>query len=154
MPTDREQGRREGERLRDEAVARVERHRAIWVRLIQRAMVRHLMTCPTATTDDIRPVVDVPAEIGRAGWGAAVQGLVKARLVRRVGYVTSSRPSRHACPVVLWELAVEHAAALAWLDAHPKLPDPDDDAAGPMGSAPSSPPRRPPGPLAAQLSFL
>jgi hypothetical protein len=79
----------------------VERFKPVWTRRIQRAFLQLLIEREVGTTDDIRPIVDVPASAGTSTWGAAIQGLVKARLIRRVEYVTWSRAERNGCPIGL-----------------------------------------------------
>jgi hypothetical protein len=136
----RRAAQREGEALKLAMTSLVERFKPVWTRRIQRAFLGLLIEQQTGTTDDIRSDVDVPPESGTAIWGAAVQGLAQARLIRRLDYVTSSRPERHGCPIGLWTLAVEHADVRRWLDAHPDLHDPEpDDAEAPEPCTPTPP---------------
>ena len=131
---DRRTGHREGEARKRAMTGVVERFKPGLTRRIQHAFLTRLMAQPTGTTDDIRGCVDPSPDAGTAVWGAALQGLVRDRLIRRVEYVPSSRPERHGCPVGLWTLAVEHAEAQRWLSLHPELPEPEpDDEAGQPG---------------------
>jgi hypothetical protein len=133
----------EGEAHKLEKTAHVRRHKLVATRRVQRGFVTRLMSTGQATTDDIRGSVNLPDACGTAVWGAAIQGLAKARLIRHRNYVTSSRPERHGCPIGSWELNVEHAEAEQWLRLHPDFPDPDEDngegVPSPSGSAPPSP---------------
>lgn len=45
--------------------------------------------------------------------GQIVSGLAARRLIRKVGYVASTRPSRHGSPVAEWELCNRAAAVAA-----------------------------------------
>lgn len=139
MSTPTNHGQREGARRRDEATALVERYKLVWTRRIQRGFVLFLVEHQTGTTDDIRPLVDVPPEAGPSVWGAAVNGLRQARIIRGVGHVTSSRPERHGCEIKRWTLLGGHAAAYAWLAAHPELPGPDGSESGAGAPIPSTP---------------
>jgi hypothetical protein len=137
-------GRDEGERLKFEKTGIVARRRRVWTRRVGRALLTHLMEHQTGSTDDIRGLVDAPADAGTAFWGAAVLGLRLGRIITAVDRVVSNRPSRHACEIRCWRLAVEHAKAKHWLDTHPDLPDPepgndDGDAEEPCPALPTPP---------------
>lgn len=139
-PSDRQAGRAEGERRRDAMTSLVRRRRPVASRCIQRALLSRLMDVGRASTDDIRDGVAVPPDTTPSIWGAAVQGLTRARppLIRSVGRVVSSRPERHGCEIREWELAADHAAVLSWLATHGE-PEPDDETtADPVPAEPAA----------------
>jgi hypothetical protein len=119
-------GRGEGERRRDAALALLAERRAAVVRAGQRALLRQLLDAGTATADDVRAAVELPPGVGPRCYGAVPLPLVDLSIVRHAGYTLTRRPEGHARPIAVWELA-DRAAALAWLAAHPALPDPDPD---------------------------
>jgi len=142
-PDPRQAARADGERRKDAAHAALEARRAVLIRRARRALLVHLLDAGIATADD------VAERIGPTGAGIAAQWrgpvpipLARDGIIRRAGYTTSRRPTRHASVIAVWELA-DRAAALAWLARHPDLPDPpepDDD------GAPSPPPAGSPSP--------
>jgi hypothetical protein len=116
--------RAEGERRRDAARSLLAERRAAVVRAGQRALLLRLLDAGTATADDVRDAVPLPPDIGPRCYGAVPTPLAEAGVIRAAGYQRTARPLAHARPVTVWALA-DRAAALAWLDAHPPLPDPE-----------------------------
>jgi hypothetical protein len=119
-------GQAEGERRRDAALALLADRRAAVIRRGQRALLAALLERGTATADDVRDAVPLPEGIGPRCYGAVPLPLADAGLIRHAGYTATRRPEGRARPIAVWRLA-DRAAALTWLDAHPELPDPDDD---------------------------
>jgi hypothetical protein len=84
-------------------------------------------------------MVESPPGIDPRYLGTVPGPLARAGIITRVGFDRSCRPSRHASIVSLWALA-DRAAAVAWLDAHPDVPDPEpDDAEAPCPGTPTPP---------------
>ena len=78
----------------------------------------------TATTDDVRAVVELPPDIDPKLFGTVPHRLAYDRVIRNAGRVKTTRAIAHGRWVELWGLA-DRAAAEAWLRNHPDLPDPD-----------------------------
>lgn len=116
----------EGERRKADALALLADRRAVYVRRGQRALLAALLAMDTATADDVRDAVELPAGIAPVCLGAVPSALARARIIGRDGYVLTCRPTAHARPVSVWRL-LDRAAALRWLADHPDLPDPGDD---------------------------
>jgi len=110
----------EGERRKLSAHALLAARRAVYLRRGQRALLLRLLDAGTATADDVRAAVELPADIDPRCLGAVPGALARAGLVRRIDYAPSHRPERYASIVAVWQLA-DHAAALDWLAAHPDL---------------------------------
>jgi hypothetical protein len=120
----------EGLRRRDAAHRLLRARRAVYVRRGQRALLLHLLDAGTATVDAVRAAVELPPEVSPCCFGAVPGTLADAGLIHAAGYQRSTRAQAHARPLIVWALA-DRDAALAWLVAHPDLPDPADaDAEG------------------------
>jgi hypothetical protein len=134
-------GQQEGESRKDAAHALLEKRRAYYLHRARRALVLRLLEVGTATADDVvESIRPAPEEIDPRFLGAVPGPLARARMIRRVGYALSARPSRHASPQTVWKLD-DRAAALAWLTCNPDLPDPEDEegATDPTTFKPPSP---------------
>ena len=116
--------RAEGERRRDAALTLLSERRAAVIRAGQRALLLKLLDAGTATADDVRAAVPLPPGIGPRCYGAVPLPLLDAAIIAHAGYRVCERPEAHARPVTVWALA-DRAAALAWLAAHPLLPNPE-----------------------------
>jgi hypothetical protein len=139
--TDGQAGRREGERRKDAAHRRLEARRDRLICRARRALLTHLLNAGTATADDVADSIGPGDPDIDPRWLGTVPGpLAVAGIIRRAGFVTSARPSRHASIISTWELA-DRAAALAWLARYPELPEPDEpDDAGATSPTPTGPP--------------
>lgn len=111
-------GRREGHRLKDAAHAIHEARRDRFVMQGRRELLAVLLERGTASADDVRERLTLPADIGPVCLGAVPKPFALARIIRRIGFVTTSRPEAHARPVSQWEL-VDPDAARQWLVDHP-----------------------------------
>jgi len=115
----------DGDRRRDHALRLLRDRRAVLIRLVQRAyLVLLLDRGSPSTTDPVRAVVPIPSGTDPRLVGAAVRALADRGLIHRAGLSRSVRPEAHRRDLPLWALA-DRAAAFAWLDAHPELPDAD-----------------------------
>lgn len=112
----------EGDRRRDTALTLLRDRRAALVRRVQRAYLALLLDSGPSTTDPVRAAVPIPSGIDPRLVGAGVRGLGELRLIHRVGLSRSTRPEAHGRDLPVWAIA-DRAAALAWLDTHPDLPD-------------------------------
>ncbi|MEW6251505.1 MAG: hypothetical protein AB1716_12715 [Planctomycetota bacterium] len=100
------------EKLRAHSVLRA-RH-AGDVAQAQAVLLRLLLANGRATVDELRAALGM-GDGGRTRWLGAVAGeLARAGIIRRAGWVATSRRVAHARPVSLWELA-DADAARAWL---------------------------------------
>jgi hypothetical protein len=115
----------EGDRRKRDALALLEARRGVYVRRGRRALLLQLLATGSATADDVRLVVELPADIGPKLFGAVPTPLVEAGIIRHAGYTPTRRREGHARPVAVWELA-DRAAAVAWLAAHPDVQEPTD----------------------------
>jgi hypothetical protein len=114
----------EGERRKLEAHLVLEAHRERLILLGRRALLAALLDHGTATTDHVRDAVALPADIDPKLFGVVPGPLATAGIIRRAGFVKTTRPMAHARLVSQWEL-VDRDAALAWLAAHPEPPGND-----------------------------
>ena len=147
---DRQGGQWEGECRRDSAFSLLEAWREVYIRRARRALLLRLLEAGTATADDVAEISG-PAPKGIDGrfLGTVPGPLARAKIIRRTGFVASSRPSRHGSILSVWQLA-DRAGAIVWLARNPDLPEPDpgDDAGAPSPTT-SKPPS--PAPLAVTL---
>lgn len=120
---------RDGAARRDDALAMLAELRELHVLRGRRALLAALLTHGTATADDVRAAVDLPARIDPVCLGAVPLPLVRAGIVARDGYRPTCRPTAHARPVAVWRL-VDRAGAVRWLAEHPDQPDDADDHQG------------------------
>src|SRR5258708_39247827 len=114
----------EGEARKRAAQQFLEVHRGRLILRGRRALLAHLLAHQTATIDDVRRAVPVPAALNPKAFGAVPGPLAAANVIRATGFAKTGRPVGHARPVTVWELA-DPPAAPAWLIAHPDLPHPD-----------------------------
>lgn len=135
--TRRKEGRRIGRALKESAHAILEARRERFLmqgrrELLGVALGRHtVLERGKATPDDVRERLTLPSDIGPVCLGAVPKPLVLAGIIRRVGFVTTSRPVAHARQVSVWEL-VDPDAARQWLADHPAplpVPTPADETA-------------------------
>jgi hypothetical protein len=118
-PEDRKTGQEEGERRKDAAHSLLEARRDVYIRRARRALLLQLLDVGTATADDVADRIGPTDPRIDPRWLGTVPGpLAIARIIRRQGFTTSARPSRHASIITTWELA-DRAAALAWLARNP-----------------------------------
>ena len=80
----------------------------------------------TATADNVRAAVELPAGMDPRCLGSVPGRLAYDHVIRAAGFVRSTRPVRHASWLQVWELR-DRAAAECWLRDYPDLPDPADD---------------------------
>lgn len=117
-----------GELLKERAHATLTIFRCPPVGLAQRALLRVILEQGTATADDVRLLVPVPAGTDPKFFGAAPGPLARAGIIRADGYRKSTRKAAHARPNIVWKL-IDRAAALQWLILHP-APSEEFPAAG------------------------
>jgi hypothetical protein len=122
-PTPSAAGVAEGESRRDAALQLLPARRAVLVRRVQRAYLAQLLDRGPSTIDAVRAAVPIPAGTDPRLVGAAVRGLAELGLIERAGLSRSARPEAHGRDLPLWGVTAR-GAALAWLGAHPALPDP------------------------------
>lgn len=115
-----------GERRKQHALFRLEATRARLIQSARRALLLHLLEHCTGTIDAVRAAVDVPDGINPKAFGAVPKALATAGVIRSTGFTRTARAVGHARPVQRWELA-DPAAAVAWLNDHPELPEPSAD---------------------------
>jgi hypothetical protein len=139
----------EGERRRDAVHCLLEARREAYIRRARRALLHRLLEAGTATADDVaQRIGPAPEGIDRRFLGIVPGPLALARLICRIGFVPSARPSRHASILSVWTLA-DRAGVLAWLARNPDLPDPDEGDGAPCPATPKPPS---PVPLVAELA--
>jgi hypothetical protein len=138
----RKAGRREGHRRKDAAHAVLDARRERFLVAARRVLLIVGLERGKAFSDDWRDVVKLPAGIDPVCFGAVPKPLALAGIIRRAGFVVTSRPEAHGRPVSVWEL-IDRDAALQWLADHPEPPDDEDSP--PTAGEPS--PVRPPSAL-------
>ena len=111
-----------GESLKAEAFSVLESARAALILRGRRALLRKLLENGSATADDVRDSVDVPADADPRLFGCVPVTLARLGIIAPAGFTKSCRPCRHASVLQVWSLA-DPAAALNWLAAHPDLGD-------------------------------
>lgn len=116
----------DGQRRRDAALMSLEASRQQYVNRGRRVLLLRLLTGETANADDVRFALELPKTIDPVCLGAVPGSLVRAGIIRRAGYVPTTRPDAHARPVSIWTLA-DRAAAIEWLRSHPDRPNPMPD---------------------------
>jgi len=126
LPTVPERRRQTGGRGAHTARQRValllaEIRRQALVRKVQRALLRRLLDAYSATLDEAADLAGLTPDVGQRWRAAAPLMLVRAGLIRSVGYVRSVRPRRHSSPVTLWTLG-DREAAESWLAEHVDFP--------------------------------
>src|SRR5271157_771055 len=102
---DRQAGQKEGERPKDAAHSLLEARREVYILRARRALLLRLLEAGTATADDVAESSGpVPEGIDGRFLGTVPGPLARAKIIRRTGFVASSRPSRHASTLSLWQL--------------------------------------------------
>lgn len=114
----------DGEQLKREALNLLEEHRKVWVRRGRRALLMKLLVTGTATADVVHAAVKLPPGVDPRCLGSVPGLLALKGIIRRVGFAQSNRPECHRTTVTVWEL-VDRAAAMAWLEDNPDMPDLD-----------------------------
>jgi hypothetical protein len=123
-------GTADGERLKADALTLLESRREVYTLRGRRALLTAMLSgSGTATADDVRSAIELPAGIDPRCLGSVPGRLACDRIIRAAGFVRSTRPERHASWLQIWELA-DRERALRWLADHPDLPDPGDDDQG------------------------
>lgn len=121
----RNAGRVEGHRRKDAnravLAARRERH------LVEarRVLLTVLLDRGKASADDVRDKVTLPTGVDPVCFGAVPKPFALADIIRRAGFVITSRPEAHARPLSLWEL-IDRPAAERWLVEHAEPSAVDD----------------------------
>lgn len=129
----RQQGRRDGERRKRRTLTALEARRELYVMRGRRALLATLLDTGSATMDDVREVVTLPADIKPTLFGSVPGMLAFAGIIRADGFVKTSRPTAKARPIQRWAL-VNRGEAEQWLIDHPDRPD-----ASPGGAAVPTP---------------
>lgn len=86
--------------------------------LARRALIELLRSRDSATIDDLRPKITIPASVSCKAIGAIPTALAKAGVIRRAGFTESIRPEAHGRMLSAWTLA-DSAKASAWMAANP-----------------------------------
>jgi hypothetical protein len=117
----------EGDRLKADALALLEARREVYIRRGRRALLAAMLAGDgTATADNVRAAVDLPADMDPRCLGTVPGRLGYDRIIRPDGRLKTTRAAAHARWLERWALA-DRAAAVRWLADHPDLPDPGDD---------------------------
>lgn len=123
----------EGERRKLDALAVLADRREALVRRAQRALLAVLLGTDAATADDVRQLVELPADVNPKLFGTVPGPLARAGIIRADGFQKTSRPTAHARPLTVWTLA-DRAAAERWLATHHERPHPVDDQSDRQGT--------------------
>lgn len=95
--------------------------RSLVVLRARRALLECLLCVGEATADEVRDVVELPADADPRMLGAVPGPLLKAGIICFRGFVRTCRPTGHGRPVTRWGL-VNRAAAKRWLRDHSDRP--------------------------------
>ena len=117
----------EGERLKRDAHATLEARREVYVNRGRRALLGRALASGTASADDVRAAVELPAGIDPRCFGAVPGQLARAGIIALDRFVKTGRRERHASIIARWRL-VDPDGARAWLAAHPDRQDADGTA--------------------------
>lgn len=119
---DREIGRLNGELAKLRAQRRHEARSPHLMLRARRALLESLLDSPTrtATIEDVRDRLGL-AETGNPRWLGAMPGILQdAGIIRRVGYVETTRARAHCRPISVWGLTDGgEELARRWLAANP-----------------------------------
>ena len=126
----RRNGRRDGERRKRRTLTALEARRELFVLRGRRALLVTLLDAGSATADDVRDVVTLPADIDPKLFGSVPSQLAFAGIIRADGFVKTSRPKAHARPIQRWAL-VNRDRAERWLIDHPERDAIEDSKSGP-----------------------
>jgi len=107
----------DGKCRKSEALDALAKRRAVYVRQGRRALLLTLLAGRTATADDVRAAVKLPAEVNPKCLGAVPGTLARAGIIEPAGFQDTTRPEGHARPVTVWRL-VDRAKAEQWLEDH------------------------------------
>lgn len=122
-------GQDDGERRKGDAHRLLEMRRQLYICRGRRALLKVMLAGNgTASADDVRDAVDLPADLDARCLGVVPSRLAYDGLIEPVGFTRSKRPERHAGWLQVWRL-VDRAAAERWLQDHPDGPDPTDKGA-------------------------
>ena len=120
-------GPSEGERLKAAALALLEARRECYVRRGRRAILTAMLASDgTATADDVRAAVELPADMDPRCLGTVPGRLAYDKIIRPDGRTKTTRAAAHARWLERWAL-IDPAGAVRWLADHPDLPDPAAD---------------------------
>jgi len=105
-PTNRDELCTKGRRRKDRGMAAALVGKCLMVTQGQLAMLDALLRSPNGTASIDDATTDLTKKFPDCGhWRGSVPKLLAKRgIIERDGYVTSCRPSRHACPVTRWRL--------------------------------------------------
>lgn len=120
----RPRGKAEVERREAATLGLLEIRRRIYTNRGRKALLIYLQASGTATADDVKGCVELPAEVDSRVLGAAPGPLARAGIIRRSGLVKSDRSERYGSYLMLWEL-IDRAGALRWLTENPDSHEPD-----------------------------
>lgn len=118
----RRMGRRDGECRKRRTLTSLEARRKLLVLRGRRALLVMLLEAGSATIDDVRDVVRLPADIDPKLFGSVPSHLAFVGIIRADGFVKTSRPKAKARPIQRWAL-VDRGKAKQWLIDHPDRPD-------------------------------
>ena len=105
------------------ALALLESHRRIIIKRARRALLLVMLESGSATLDDVRAVVSLPAGMNPSLFGAVPGKLAAIGIIEMGGFTTSIRRERHAGMLRRWQL-IDRPEALQWLIDHPDENDP------------------------------
>lgn len=123
-------GRREGEARKDAKLRLLEARREVYVLRGRRLLLETMLAGDgTATADDVRAALELPADIDPRCLGSVPGRLAYDHIIGSTGFRKSARPERHASYIQVWRL-LDRQGALAWLHHNPDCPDPTDEGEG------------------------
>ena len=109
-----------GEERKLAAHVLLEVHREAYLRLARRTLLEVLFEYGTASIDDVRDLVKVPATINPKFFGAVPGHFARLNIISSQSMVKTRRKVAHARHVTLWRLT-DIGKAKEWLRTHPAL---------------------------------
>ena len=119
-PLRRDAKRNEGKRLKSDIQSELEARRGYWIEQGRRALLTVALERGAASTDDVHEHVTLPDDIGPCCLGCIPRKLAKTGVIKREGYVPTSRKEAKNRPVSLW-IIKDRDAALRYLANIPPL---------------------------------
>jgi len=110
------------ELLKLQAHATLEIFRKRLILLARRAFVQYLLRNETGTTDDVRPLIEIPDGINPTFFGAVPGPLARAGIIGKAGHRKCPRKEGHARENRVWEL-IDRDKAEQWLIDNPAPQD-------------------------------
>ncbi len=109
-PLHREAARDDARRTKEATLATLEERRHWWILQGRFILVTVALERGQASSDDIHERLTLPDEIDPTCLGSVPTMLARAGIIKRIGYIPTSRKTAKSRPLSLWEIADREAA--------------------------------------------